>query len=76
MNNTPRWFEALPLVRPQRLNEVKRVSRALAMTNPMSTDRHQQYMYHSNLAPQTEHSVASTGISAPHAPHSAVSVFF
>ena len=31
---------------------------------------------HSNLAPQTEHSLASTGISAPHAPHSAVSTFF
>ena len=43
------------------------------MTNPMSTDRHQ---YHSNLAPQTEHSVASTGMSAPQAPHSAVSCCF
>ena len=41
--------------------------RAIAMTNPMKADGH-----HSNSAPQTGHCFAMTGISAPHAPHSAV----
>ena len=83
MNGTPRWFETKSEIRVSCLNEVKRVSRAIAMTNPMSTDGHQilleisgNQIHHSNLAPHTEHSLASTGMSAPHAPHSAVSAFF
>ena len=40
MNHSPRWVEGRTSLRPTCLNEVKRVSRAFAMTNPVSTDGH------------------------------------